>query len=202
MKLHFALASPYTRKVLVVAHEHGLAERITLLPRAMSPVRPEDELNRDNPLGKIPCLVTEEGATLYDSRVICAYLDSIGTGAPLLPPAGAERWTALRREALGDGIMDAGVGTRYERVLRPEGLRWPDWVAGQMGKIRRTLDALEAEADGLAGRVDIGTIAIGCALGYLDFRYPDEGWREGRPRLAAWFDGFARRPSMGATAPS
>jgi glutathione S-transferase len=202
MKLHFALASPYTRKVLVVAHEHGLAEQITLLPRAMSPVRPEDELNRDNPLGKIPCLVTDEGATLYDSRVICAYLDSIGTGARLLPPAGAERWTALRREALGDGIMDAGVGTRYERVLRPEGLRWPDWIAGQMGKIRRTLDALEAEADGLAGRVDIGTIAIGCALGYLDFRYPDEGWREGRPRLAAWFDDFASRPSMGATAPS
>jgi glutathione S-transferase len=201
MKLHFALASPFVRKVLVVAHERGLAGRITLLPRAMSPVRPEDELNHHNPLGKIPCLITEAGEALYDSRVICAYLDSLGSGAPLLPSA-PERWTALRREALGDGIMDAAVGARYETVLRPEGLRWEAWVAGQKGKIGRALDALEGEAEGLGRALDIGTIAIGCALGYLDFRYAGEGWREGRPRLAAWFEGFAARPSMVATAPS
>jgi glutathione S-transferase len=202
MKLHFNPVSPFVRKALVVAHERGLAAQITLLPRAMSPVTPDEELNRDNPLGKIPCLITDDGLVLYDSRVICAYLDSLGQGPELIPAGGSERWAALRREALGDGIMDAGVGMRYETVLRPEGLRWADWIAGQKGKIARALDALEAEAQEVAPRLHIGTIAIGCALGYLDFRFADDRWRERRPRLAEWFATFAERASMRATAPA
>jgi glutathione S-transferase len=114
-------------------------------------------------------------------------------------PAGAARWTALRRQALGDGILDAAVNARYETFLRPQERRWDSWVDGQKQKVTRSLDALEAED--LEG-VDIGTITIGCALGYLDFRYGDEDWRRGRPRLAAGYEGFARRPAMAATAPA
>jgi len=202
MQLHYNAASPYTRKVLVVAHETGLSARIGLLVRRMTAVDPDPDLNRDNPLGKIPCLVLDDGSALYDSRVIAEYLDGLHDGPRLFPPAGPERWTALRRQAAGDGIMDAAVTTRYETFQRPAERRWPEWIAGQQAKWRRTLDALEAEADRLGGVVDIGTVAIGCALGYLDFRFPDEGWREGRPALAAWFERFAARASMTATAPA
>ncbi len=201
MKLHYAIASPYVRKVLAVAIETGLRERIELVPRAMTPVSPEDELNRDNPLGKIPCLITEDGMSLYDSRVICEYLDSLHDGRRMFPPPGPARWLALRRQAAADGILDAAVNTRYETFLRPAQLRWPEWIEGQMQKIRRTLDALEGEAGDFGDGVDIGTIAIACALGYLDFRYADENWRGRRPALAAWFESFAMRPSIAKTAP-
>jgi glutathione S-transferase len=120
----------------------------------------------------------------------------------MFPPAGRARWRALRRQGEGDGILDAAVLTRYETFLRPEERRWPEWIQGQKQKFRRALDGLEGEADGFDEAADIGTITIGCALGYLDFRYQDENWRAQRPRLAAWFERFARRPSMARTAPS
>jgi glutathione S-transferase len=202
MKLHYNVASPYVRKVMAVTIETGLRERIELLEHKMSPVNPSAELNRDNPLGKIPCLVTDEGVALFDSRVICEYLDSLHDGPKMFPPAGPARWSALRRQAEGDGIMDAGVLTRYETFLRPEERRWPEWIEGQKLKFRRALDGLEAEAEGFGEAVDIGTITIGCALGYLDFRYQDENWRAHQPGLAAWWERFAQRPSMARTAPS
>ena len=201
MKLHYALASPYVRKVRAVAIELGLDDRIELLQRAVTPVSPEAELNADNPLGKIPCLVTDEGQALYDSRVICDYLDSRAAGRTMTPASGPARWTALRRQALADGILDAAVGTRYETFLRPEAHRWDAWIDAQKDKYRRALDHLEREADGFGELVDIGTISIACALGYLDFRYPDEGWRDHRPTLAAWYQTFAKRRSIAATAP-
>jgi glutathione S-transferase len=200
MQLHYNVASPYVRKVMAVAIETGLAERIEPVKRLPSPVAPVAELNADNPLGKIPCLVTDGGGALYDSRVICEYLDSLHHGPKMFPPSGAARWTALRRQALGDGIMDAGVLTRYETFLRPQGVRWDTWIDNQKQKFRRGLDALEFEGASL-GVVDIGTLAIACALGYLDFRYPDEEWRTGRPRLSAWFEQFAQRPSIAQTRP-
>jgi glutathione S-transferase len=144
--------------------------------------------------------VTDDGQALFDSRVICEYLDS-RHDRPKLFPAGPARWPALRRQAQADGILDAGILARYETVLRPEERRWPDWIEGQKAKIARALDALEGEAEGFGDAVDIGTIAVGCALGWLDFRYAADDWRAGRPALAAWFERFAKRPSMAATVP-
>lgn len=200
MQLHYNVASPFVRKVMAVAIETGLFERIEPVKRLPSPVAPVADLNADNPLGKIPCLLTDDDMALYDSRVICEYLDSLHHGPKMFPPSGAARWTALRRQALADGIMDAGVLTRYETFLRPEGARWNAWIDNQKQKWRRSLDALEAEAASL-DVVDIGTLAIACALGYLDFRFADDDWRAGRPRLAAWFEQFARRPSIATTGP-
>ncbi len=198
MQLHHNSMSPFVRKVMVLASETGLTGRIEPVNRTMTPVSPDDALCADNPLGKIPCLVTDDGMALYDSRVICAYLDSLHDGPKMVPPAGAARWTALRREALADGILDAAINARYETFLRPQERRWGEWVLNQKKKVARGLDALEAED--LEG-IDIGTITIGCALGYLDFRYADEDWRSSRPRLAAWYEAFARRPSMAGTVP-
>jgi glutathione S-transferase len=202
VKLHYNVASPFVRKVMAVAIETGLDERLEPVNRLMTPVKPDADLAADNPLGKIPCLVTDDGAVLYDSRVVCEYLDSLHGGPNLFPAAGPARWTALRRQAEGDGIMDAGVLARYETFLRPEEHRWGEWIDSQKLKFRRALDSLEREAGRFGDTVDIGTIAIGCALGYLDFRYGDEDWRGPRPQLAAWFEQFKRRPSMARTAPA
>lgn len=202
MRLHTNPASPFGRKVKVLAHEAGLFGRLELVDQAVTPVGANDAVQAANPLGKIPCLVTDDGLALYDSRVICEYLDGLGHDGPRLFPAeGQARWRALTLQALGDGIMDAAVGTRYETFLRPQEYRWPDWVRGQQAKVTRGLDRLEAEADGLGERPDIGPITAGCALGYLDFRFAHDPWREGRPRLAAWFERFDARPSMQATRP-
>ncbi len=199
MKLYYNPASPYVRKVRVLAMETGLMDDIELAKVTVTPTDPDADLCADNPIGKIPTLVRDDGGALYDSRVICEYLDGVHGGARMFPENGEARWTAVRRQALADGILDAAVTTRYEMFLRPEQLRWSDWVDGQMKKIRRSLDELERET--LDDGVDIGTISVACALGYLDFRYPDEGWRDSRPKLAAWFEKFATRPSMGETLP-
>ena len=202
MKLFFNPASPFVRKVRVVAHELGLAARLELASVAPLPIRPVAELSQLNPLGKIPCLLLSDGTALYDSRVIAEYLDMLGGAPRLFPPAGAARWTALRRQALADGIMDAAVATRYERVVRPPERQFAEWITGQLTKVRQALDVLEAEAGALRDSWTIGEIAIGCALGYLDFRYPEEDWRGVRPGLAAFFAAARERPSMQATAPA
>lgn len=199
MKLRYSSTSPYVRKVSVVALETGLDGRIERI--ATNTADPASNHAKDNPLGKVPALILDDGGRLYDSPVICEYLDSLHDGPKLFPAAGPERWRALRRQALADGILDAAVLRMLEQKRRPEALRWDAWVALQGGKIRAALDQFEAEADGLAGPPDIGRIAAACALGYLDFRAPEEGWRDGRPKLAEWYAGFAERPSMRATAP-
>ncbi|MGB8841846.1 MAG: glutathione S-transferase family protein [Aliidongia sp.] len=199
MKLFYAATSPYVRKVLVLAHEVGLADRIELVPVTVTPVTVNDSVTPMNPLAKVPTLVLDSGEGLYDSAIIVEYLDSVQTGVPLVPRAGMPRWTALRRQAEADGLLDAAILVRYEMVLRPAELRWPAWIDGQMGKIRRTLAALETET--LGPGVTIGEIAIACALGYLDFRFPEEDWRARHPRLAQFQAGFAERASMRATAP-
>ncbi|MCJ2073305.1 glutathione S-transferase [Methylobacterium sp. J-030] len=199
MKLLYSPASPYARKVLVLAHETGLIDRITVTAAAASPTGSAAEVAGHNPLGKIPALVLEDGTALYDSRVICEYLDGHSTG-PRLFPEGAARWDALTRQALADGLLDAALLTRYELVLRPEAQRWDAWEAGQIGKITAALDRFETLAAALPA-LDIGTVALACALGYLDLRFPDLAWREGRPALAAWFATAERRPSMTATVP-
>jgi len=202
MKLHHSPSSPYVRKVMALAIETGLDRKLEMLSLAVSPINPNDDLNRSNPLGKIPALVLEDGTTLYDSRVICEYLDSLHDGHKLFPVQDPARWTALRRQALADGVLDAAVSLRYETFLRPEAQRWGDWIDGQRQKILRALDQLEAETDSFADGVDIGTLSVGCALGYLDFRFADLGWRESRPGLAGWYQMFSHRPSLAGTTPA
>lgn len=197
MKLHYSPSSPFVRKVMVAAHEKGLVDRIALTsPATMA----NGELRLDNPLEKVPCLIDDDGRALYDSHVIVDYLDSIGSGPALTPAEPKARVAVLLLHALADGLMDAGVACIGE-LRRPEALRWEDNVARQKGKMARALDALEAQAASLGDRVDIATISVGCGLGYTDFRYGDMNWREGRPKLAAWYERFSKRPSMVATVP-
>ena len=200
MQLYSSPASPFARKVRVSAHELGLDARLQLINITLSPVNPHAGLRTHNPLGKIPALVSDSGETLYDSPVICEYLDALAGGGRLIPAAAAARWTALRRQALADGLTDATVLVRYEQAVRPAALRWQDWIEGQFLKVRTALDALEQED--LEGPFDIGAVSLACALGYLDFRFAEERWRETRPRLAAWYDAVSQRPSLLATRPS
>ena len=200
MKLHASTTSPFARKVNVVALETGLAERIQKIPAAAHPVNRSAALVAVNPLGQVPVLETDDGVVLYDSRVICEYLDTLA-GAAIFP-AGAARWRALRDQSLADGLLDAAILVRYETAVRPPEFLWESWRGGQWDKVVCSLDSFEADAGGLGQRVDIGTITLGCALGYLDFRYAASAWRDGRPRLAAWFARFSERPSMVATKPS
>ena len=200
MKLYYSATSPFVRKCLVSANELGLRERIELLPAAPHPVNRDRALVVCNPLGKVPTLVTEDAAVLYDSRVICEYLNALGDGH-LIPTETAARWSILRDEALADGMLEAAVLVRYETFARPESLRWKDWIDGQMDKVTCGLTEIEQRAAGLDQRIDLGTIAIGCALGYLDFRFAALGWKNKHPKTAAWFARFALRESMQATRP-
>ena len=207
MKLRHSPTSPFVRKVMVSAYELGLADRIECIPTRVAPTQRNDEVVRDNPLVKIPALATDDGIVIYDSPVICEYLDTLAGGGKLFPSDGKPRWLALRQQALGDGILDASILARYEQ-LRPREFQWQEWIDAQLRKVRGALSALEMECESsdLATPAEnapalIGQITIGCALGYLDFRYPNEIWRERHRRLAAWYDGFAQRRSMQETAP-
>ena len=203
MKLVWAAASPFARKCLVVARELGIADRIETIDGTGLPTAPGAHTKAHNPLAKLPSLVREDGPALYDSAVICQYLCSLVPGQALLPDAGEARWSVLTLEALGDGICDAAVLTRYEIALREEGMRSQDWMDGQMAKVDGALDALEAGGASVLGEAfTLGHAAVGCALGYLDFRFADRDWRAGRPGLAAWHEGFAARDSARATEPS
>ena len=201
MKLWYSPASPFARKVRICAIELGLGARVEQITVTVAPSKPNLELARENPLIKIPALKTDDSTVLYDSRVICEYLDALAGGGKLFPASGAARWQALRRQALGDGIMDAGILRRYELVLRPEALRWADWLAGQQAKVDHGLDAAEREAGGWGEALDIGHLTLACALGWLDFRFPDAGWRAARPQLGAWFARVSARPSLARTTP-
>jgi len=200
MKLYYAASSPFVRKCLVSAHELAMRERLELLPAAAHPVNRDRALVAHNPLGKIPTLITDNGTVLYDSRVICEYLNGLGDGH-LIPEQGPPRWAVLVDQALADGIMDAAVLTRYENAARPEELRWSDWIAGQLDKVSCGLAEIERREGAAADRVDLGTIAIGCALGYLDFRFASFSWRDKYPKTALWYARFAQRESMRATRP-
>lgn len=199
MKLRYSPTSPYVRKVCVSAAELGLADRIERI--ATNTRDPDSDLAQDNPLGKVPALILDDGQVLFDSPVICEYLDGQHAGERLFPAEGAARWRALRQQALADGIMDAAILRMTEGVRRPEQYRWAEWAEHQKGKVERALDALESETADLEGALTIGQIAVACALGYLDFRFAEDAWRERRPALARWEEGFAARSSMQETRP-
>ncbi|WP_306132697.1 glutathione S-transferase [Roseivivax marinus] len=199
MTLLMAGPSPYVRKVRVTLIETGLADQTETQKVAASPLEPDPTLTAMNPVGKVPTLLREDGPALYDSRVICRYLDA-RAGAGLYPES--RLWEVLTLEATADGILDAAVGMIYEARFRPEEKRHAPWLEGQWAKIARSLDALEDRwASHLAGRVTMAQIAIGCALGYLDFRHPERDWRAGRPQLAAWFEKASETEAMQATKP-
>ena len=202
MKLRVNKASPFARKARILIRETGLAGRLEEIETAVSPVAPNEDLARENPLIKIPALVTDNGELLYDSTVICEYLDTLHGGRKIFPAAGPQRFSALRRQALTDGMLDAAVLCRYETAVRPEALRWKDWIESQKRKVFGGLTVLEAEAPTWSSDFDIGHIGAACALGYLDFRFPDWEWRSGHPRLASWYQLALRRPSVSETAPS
>ena len=202
MKLIFAPASPFARKARVLILELGLQDSVKLQdPGAVTPVSNNPVLNAANPLGMLPVLELDNGEYLYDSPVICEYLNHVADG-PFLPAEPALRFRALCLQALADGILDLSVALRYEAAMRPPELQWPTWVEHQNEKIERGLDALEARCSEFAASPSIGEITVACALGYRDFRFADTDWRTGRPTLSQWFDQIMLRDSLASTVPA
>ncbi len=199
MKLHWSPRSPFVRKVMIVAHERGLIERLNCVRTVAAMTTPHPELMRDNPLSKIPTLVLDDGTALYDSPVICEYLDALDGEPRLFPRDRGLRMRALRRQALGDGFLDLLVFARNERLREQPSQAHLNSTAVRTAAV---LASLEREADALAASgFDIGHIAIGCALSYLDFRFVEQDWRKAHQRLAIWHAVFAARPSVVATRP-
>ena len=201
MKLFYSPLSPFVRKVMIVAIENGLDGRIETVTTGVNPAAPNKDLAQHNPLMKIPALITDDGLTLVESKVIAQYLDALGANK-LLPATGHGRWKALRMEAIADGIADAGILVRYEQAMRPAGLQWQQWIDGQLAKIGNALDLLEAEAADLEGPLDLGKAAVASALDWMEFRNVVPGARDSRPKLFAWLDKANRDiPSLAATKP-
>jgi len=200
VKLHYSPTSPYVRKVMACAIQRGLDGRFERIPTNAH--KSEPDLVRNNPLSKVPCLVLDDGSPLYDSPVICEYLDSLGDAPKLFPAAGPAHWRALRQQALADGILDAAVLRRGE-ILKPKEADRDAVMARQAAAMARAVDTLEAwcAAGELDGPPTVGTLACAVALGYLDFRWSSEPWRPAHPKLAAWFEGMAKLPAIANTAP-
>ena len=196
MKLYYSQTSPFVRKVVACAIARGLDGRIER--HASNPHVSPADLVADNSLSKVPCLVTDDGLSLFGSQLICEYLDSLGDEPPLFPGHGAPRWRALKLQSLGDGILDAAVPWRGEQGRPREDAR-DAIMARYKAAIARTVDALEAAPPHT--HVDIGSITVACALGYLDFRFGSDPWRSSHPRLAAWYEAFVRHKALAETAP-
>lgn len=199
MLLRHSHTSPYVRKVTALLHETGLTDRVQI--ETVDGWSEPDPLTTDNPLSMVPTLVLHDGGTLFDSPVICEYLDSLHGGRPMIPRTGNARWRVLREQALADGILDCAVLIFLETRKRPEPLRWDWWSELKQRAIVRSLDYLEQGSEELSDRVDLGVLSIAVALGYLDLRGAVGAWRDGRPALDAWYGQFAQRPSMRATEP-
>jgi glutathione S-transferase len=198
MTLHWSPRSPYVRKVMIAAHEMGVQDRFRTVRTVVGSTRPHRELMRINPLGRIPTLEIGDGTVLYDSPVICEYLDTLHNDAKLFPATWPARGVALRRLALGDGMLDSALPLLAERFRPAEKQSQPHMDLWR-DKLVNCVDALEQEAEALgAGAFTIGHVSIGVALAYLDFRFDELQWREGHPRLAAWHAGFNERPSVQA----
>src|ERR1700731_304067 len=197
MKLLYQTHSPYARKVLVFAHEVGLAAQLRVVHQETSPTVRNEHVFAENPLGKVPVLVRPDAASIFDSDVICAYFDTLHDGRRLIPAEGEVRWQALRVQAVAQGMAEAGIAIRWETVRRPQALRYPPLRDGYVAKLVCSYDWLEEELD-VDSQLHVGHIAVGTTLSWLEFReLPD--FRERRPRLTRWFDEFCARPSMRAT---
>jgi len=197
MKLFYSKTSPYSRKVRLVIHEKGLQQAITSV--ACNPFDEVPELGAANPLGKVPTLILDDDASLYDSPVICAYLDTLTPGR-LIPESGSQRWNVLRWEALCDGVLDAAYNIVMER-RRDAREQSAAWIAQWKTQVSRSLDHIESGIDRLPNQVTLAHLALGAALGYLDFRLSDLDWRSQCPALAAWYGDFSVRDAMQNTRP-
>ncbi|WP_417728674.1 glutathione S-transferase [Roseovarius sp.] len=199
MKLISSPLSPFVRKVRVLLLESGLADHVEVVEVATTPLETDPQVAAANPLGKIPALIRGDGPAIYDSRVITRYLDA-RAGGRFYPEA--RLWEVLTLEATAEGILEAALSMTYEARLRPEAMRYAPWVEGQWAKAARALNAVETRwMSHLNGPLDMSHIAMGCALGYLDFRHAARGWRSGNPALVDWYAGFSARASMTETAP-
>lgn len=199
MKLLMSPMSPFARKARIFVRELGVTGQVEEVNVTVMPISVNPDVSGRNPLGKIPVLMRDDGIALYDSPVICEYLDSLHEDRKLVPATGEARWTALRQQALADGLMDAAVLLRYETAMRPELLRWDKWIDGQQAKIDLALDALACEFKALDGDLTIGGVSTICALGYLDFRFTSYDWRSARPALASWYAVQSERESVLST---
>ncbi len=200
MRLRSAGASPFARKVAVFASEAGLSERLELV--ATDYDDPKSGLWEENPLGRVPTLVLEDGGTLAGSSVICAYLDSLYGGARLIPENPEARWRALHGEALSDGMCEAAIAIQRE-LARPDALRMAGWIERQRAKVSRTVKWLDREWEFPDETARIDLIALACTLGWMEYRLKPElgDWRQAGPKLSTWFDRFSERPSMRDTRP-
>lgn len=196
MKLLYQTHSPYARKALVFAHEAGLADQVEVIHHETSPLRRNEAVFAANPLGKVPVLLRAGSPAIFDSDVICSYLDTLHTGRKLIPTEGEARWRALQVQAVAQGLSDAGIAIRWETQRRPKELRYPALRDGYVEKLLASYDWLEQELD-TEGAVDIGHIALATALSWLEFR--ELPTFRHRPRLTRWFNQFSNRDSMVAT---
>ncbi|MGO1120378.1 glutathione S-transferase N-terminal domain-containing protein [Rhodovibrionaceae bacterium A322] len=201
MKLRYASASPFVRKVMILAKETGLINQIEVL--TADPFNQDlSDIEQHNPLGKVPALVTEHDGTFVNSYSAFEYLDSLHDGPRFLPVAGPERWRVQQLHGLADGILESAVGQVYESIRRPAEFSYPGYIARLTNKITKALDYLEADADALSNDLDLGTITLICALDYLDFRLKDSiDWRQARPKLQTWHSQFIDRPAIKDTLP-
>ncbi|HYD59948.1 MAG TPA: glutathione S-transferase [Noviherbaspirillum sp.] len=197
MKIFYSPNSPYVRKVMITAIELGNDQQLEKAPVTLSPYEPNPLVTAENPLGKIPVLVTGQGDAIFDSVVICEYLAAQAGNKSIFPADAAVRWKALSLNALADGMLEAAMAMRFE-AARPEQYRYAKWSEAQGGKLDRAFAWLDSH---LPDGVDIGAIALASTLGWLDFRFPDLGWRDKAPRLASWFSVFSQRESFATTAP-
>jgi glutathione S-transferase len=201
MKLTFSPASPFARKVRICAIELGLIDKIELVPATVAPGTPNEAYAHDiNPLRKLPALILDDGTVLVDSFVICEYLDDLA-GNKLIPASGAARWKVKSEHSMLQGMLDAMLLCRYEKLLRPEALRWQVWYDDQWDRAWQGFARFEAQPDVLARPLDITQIALACALGYADFRFPDCDWRNSFPKLAAFNEKMLQRPSVKISIP-
>src|SRR5262245_10394000 len=197
MKLHWSPRSLFVRKVMIAAHELGLVDRLSLVRTPVAMTTTNKVLQADNPLSKLPTLVLDDGMPLYDSVVICEYLDTLHNGPKLFPADPKAKWTALRRHALGDGLLELLILWRNEREREHPS---PVFLKTFQEKVDASFATLEKDATAIAAApFGIGHIAIGCALSYSDFRFPDRDWRKDHPQIAAWHQTFSERPSARAT---
>jgi len=205
MQLYHSPTSPYVRKVVVTALLTNTYKNIEVIPATLSPLVPSAQVQRVNPLGKIPALVLDDGSALFDSPVICEYLNTLGKLAnsspvDLVPSSGPERWIALKLNALADGLLEAAMAIRAES-MRPEQIHFEPWTTAQRIKVDNAIKALDSEAAVSLKKLSLGSIAAGCALGWIDFRMPQIDWRAGAPQLTSWYEGFAAEPFMQQTQP-
>jgi glutathione S-transferase len=201
MKLTFSPASPFARKVRIAAIELGLIDRIEFVPTTVAPGQPNDAYSQITPLKKLPALITDNGDVIVDSYVIVEYLDELAGGGKLIPASGPRRWKVKSDHSLLQGILDAMLLCRYEKMVRPQGLQWQAWSDDHWNRAWSGMARFEKQADVLSGPFDIVQIGLVCVLGYADFRFADCGWRKTYPKLDAFHEKMLARPSVKISVP-